>query len=322
VTATIFYDNINEVALAANTFTSAGTPADPTAVSCVITDPGNTAVTHTYGGTAPADIVKVGTGKYTLAIPCSPAVAGSDGLWGFEWIGTGAVSDVQPGTWRVFPANISQLWYIGLEEFKDRLGITDAADDYQAQIAIQAVSQAINGWCGRHFNQVTETRTYMPHNIWLLDIDDLVAVTSFAMDIDGDGIFETAMVKDVDYQLRYGNNLYNRNVTGTARPYRQAQIIQTGKWFPFTWPYTHLDRISITGTWGWPAVPSPVTQACFLMASEYFKLKDAPFGTSGGTEFGTGMIRSTRWVRDMLTPFVNGRTKVGVLAVQAHKEQS
>lgn len=313
MTATIFFDSINEIALLSNTFlNSSGAAADPTTVSCVVTDPGNVAVTHTYNGLAPADIVRVSTGKYTLSVACSPSVAGTDGLWGYEWIGTGAVSDVQPGTWRVLPASVSQLWYIGLEEFKDRLGITDTADDSQAQISIQAVSQAINGFCGRHFNQVTEVRTYQPHNIWLLDIDDLVAVTAFAMDLDGDGIFETSMVQNVDYQLRFGNNLYNKNVTGIARPYRQAQIIQTGKWFPFTWPYTHLDRVQITGTWGWPAVPPPVTQAAFLMASEYFKLKDAPFGTSGGAEFGTGMIRSTRWVREMLTPFVNGRSKVGV----------
>lgn len=252
------------------------------------------------------------TGKYSLSVPCTPAIAGADGLWEGEWIGTGAVSDVQPSTWRVLPENVGQLWYIGLEEFKDRLGITDTADDSQAQIAIQAVTQAINGWCGRHFNRITETRTYQPHNIWLLEIDDLVSVTAFAMDLDGDGVFETSMVQNVDYQLRYGNNLYNGMVTGIQRPYRQAQIIQTGRWFPFTWPYTHLDRIQIQGTWGWPAVPPPVTQAAFLMASEYFKLKDAPFGTSGGTEFGVGMIRSTRWVREMLTPFVNGRSKVGV----------
>jgi hypothetical protein len=286
--------------------------ADPTAVSVVVTDPGNVSVTHTYQGAAPNDIVKVSTGKYTLSVACSPSVAGSDGLWGYDWIGTGAVSDVQPGTWRVLPTNISQAWYIGLEELKDRLGITDTADDSQAQIAIQSVSQAINEFCGRHFNQVTEVRTYRPMNIWLLEIDDLVSVSSFLMDYDGDGIFETTMVKDVDYQLRYGDNLYNKNAIGIARPFRQAQIIQTGKWFPFTWPYTHLDRVQITGVWGWPAVPPPVTQAAFLLASEYFKLKDAPFGTTGNAEFGTGMIRSTPWIRDMLKRYVNPRHAVGV----------
>ena len=109
--------------------------------------------------------------------------------------------------------------------------------------------------------------------------------------------------------------------SGAARPYRQAQIIQTGKWFPFTWPYTHLDRISITGTWGWPAVPAPVMQGTFLIAAQLFKLKDAPFGVAGNSTFGTS-IRSQEWagssmiqgdstLMQMLVPYISGR-KVGV----------
>ena len=124
--------------------------ADPTTVSCVVTDPSGIVTVHTYQGAAPADITKPLVGKYNLVVPCSPGLAGIDGLWSYVWIGTGAVSDVQPGTWRVLPPTIGN-WYIGLEEFKDRLGITDSADDSQAQIAIQSVSNWINVYCGRHF---------------------------------------------------------------------------------------------------------------------------------------------------------------------------
>lgn len=326
MTATVFYDNINEIALLTNTFlNSAGSAADPTTVACVITDPSGTAVTHTYAGAAPADIVKVSAGVYTLSAPCSPAVAGADGLWGGEWIGTGAVSDVQPVTWRVLPAGTSQLWYIGLEEFKDRLSITDNADDYQAQVAIQGTSQAINRHCGRHFNRITSTRTYQPTNIWLLDVDDIVPGTAItvSMDYDGDGIFETPMVNNVDYQLRVGNGMYNTDIYGGGEilPYRQLQIIQTGKWFPFTWPYTHLDRVQIQTTWGWSIVPPPVVQGTFLIAAQLFKLKDAPFGQGGGMSFGTS-VRSQEWaasnmiqgdstLMQLFVPYINSRRKVG-----------
>jgi hypothetical protein len=314
MTSTIFYDNVNEIALISNTFTSAGNPADPTAVSCIITDPSGTAVTHTYAGAAPADIVKVSPGKYTLAVPCSPAVAGADGLWGYEWIGTGAVSDVQPGTWRVLPPNISQSWYIGLEEFKDRLGITDTADDFQAQIAIGSASQAINEHCGRHFNRITETRTYQPHNIWLLDIDDAVPGSAITVNLDlqGNGVYSTPLVQNVDYILRYGNNLFNQNVLGIARPYRQLQIIQTGNWLPFTWPFARLDRVQINTTWGWSQVPSPVVQGTFLLAADLFKLKDAPWGVAGMTDFGVVRIRENPMLNRMLHTFVNPRHRVGV----------
>jgi gp6-like head-tail connector protein len=312
MTATVFYDNVNEIALLASTFLNAsGTAADPSTVSCVVTDPSGTATTHTYAGAFPSDIAKPFAGKYTLSVPCSPALAGIDGLWSYVWIGTGSVSDVQPGTWRVLPTNL-QAWYIGLDEFKDRLGITDTADDSQAQIAIQSVCQWINEYCGRHFSRITEVRTFQPGNVWLLDIDDLVSVTALALDMDGDGVYELHLTQNVDYQLRIGEGQYNANATGIARPYTQVQIIQTGNWLPFTWPYTRLDRVQITGTWGWPAVPPPVTEAAFILAADIFKMKDAPFGVAGVSDLGVTRIQSNPWLVEMLRAYVRMRRKVGV----------
>ena len=312
MTATVFFDNINEIALLATTFLNASqVAADPSTVACIVTDPSGTSVTHTFAGAAPADIAKPFVGKYTLSVPCVPAVAGVDGLWQFEWIGTGAVSDVQPGTWRVLPANVG-TWYIGLEEFKDRLGITDTADDSQAQISIQSVCQWVNEYCGRHFNRITEARTFEPDNIWLLNIDDVVTVSALALDMDGDGVYELSLTQNVDYQLRLGKGLYNVNSTGIARPYTQVQIIQTGKWLPFTWPYTTLNRVQITGTWGWPAVPPGVTEAAFILAADIFKMKDAPFGLAGSADLGVTRISANPWLTEMLRPYVRGRKKVGV----------
>jgi Phage gp6-like head-tail connector protein len=325
MTATVFYDDENEIALATNTFLdSAGSAADPTLVSCVITDPSGTSTTYTYEGASPATIVRVSTGVYTLSIPCSPAVTGVDGLWGGEWIGTGAVSDVQPFTWRVFPADTSQLWYIGIEEFKDRLGITEDTDDFQIQLAIQAASAAVNEHCGRHFNRITETRTFEPRNIWLLEVDDIVPGASIQVNVDlvGDGVFRTPYTLGVDYQLRIGYQQYNVNAYGVPRPYRQLQIINSGNWWPFTWPYTHLDRVQIITTWGWTYVPPPVVNGTFLLAAQLFRLKDAPFGVGGGMNFGTS-VRSQEWAASsllqgdptlvqMFWPYINPRRKVGV----------
>ena len=310
MTATVYYDGPSQIATLAAQFTSSGSPADPTTVSCVVTDPSGTSTTYTV---TPGQITRVTTGSYTLPVPCAPAVTGIDGLWVAVWIGTGAVSDIQPSTWRVMP-QANQAWYIGLEEFKDRLGITDDTDDYQIQIAIQATAQTINDFTGRHFNRITETRTYQPQNIWELEVDDIVpgAAITVNMDVDGDGVFETPMVLNVDYQLRLGNQQYNVNASGTARPYRQLQIIQTGKWCPFTWPYTHLDRVQIQTTWGWSLVPPPVTQGNFLMAAQAFKMKDSPFGTAGNAEFGVLQITSNPMLAMMLSPYVNGKRKVGV----------
>lgn len=312
MTATVFYDGSAEIALLANTFlNSSRVAADPTTVSCVVTDPSGTSVTHTFGGAAPADIVKASTGNYTLSVPCAPAITGIDGLWNFVWIGTGAVSDIQPGTWRVLPTTLS-TWYIGLDEFKDRLGITDSADDSQAQIALQSVCGWINQYCGQHFNRITETRTFVPRELVKLNIDPLVSVTAFNVDRDGDGVYEEPWVQNTDYQLRIGFESYNLNATGFLRPYRQAATVQSGKLFPFIYPFAHLDRVQITGTWGWSQVPPEVAQASFILAADLFKMKDAPFGVSGVSDYGLVRIQANPWLVELLRPYKNTKRAVGV----------
>jgi hypothetical protein len=253
----------------------------------------------------------VSTGKYTLSVGCAPAIPGVDGLWQFEWVGTGAVSDVQPGTWRVLPANVA-TWYIGLEEFKDRIGITDNADDSQAQIAIQTVCGWVNQYTAQHFNRITEARTYVPTNIYKINLDPLVSVTSFAVDRDGDGVFEEPWTQNTDYQLRIGPTSYNLNATGILRPYRQATTIQSGKLFPFVYPFSHQDRVQVTGTWGWFAVPAEVAQATFILAADLFKMKDAPFGVSGTSDFGMVRIQANPWLTELLRPYKNAKRTVGV----------
>ena len=290
MTATVYYDATSQYAQASASFSLNGSPDDPTTVSLVVTDPSGSITTYSV---TIGQIVRTGTGIYTCPILCSPAIVGTDGLWSYVWIGTGAVSDVQPGTWRVLPPTIGN-WYIGLEEFKDRLGITDAADDSQAQIAIQSASNWINVYCGRHFYRVTETRTFQPDDIWRLPIDDVVTITAVNVDMDGDGNFEQSWTQNVDYQLLVGDHDYNPGSTGYARPYGLLQTIQTGKWLPFTWPYTHLDRVQIVATWGWPAVPPAVSQAAFILAADIFKFKDAPFGLAGSVDLGVTRISQIR----------------------------
>lgn len=314
MTASVFYDNVNEIALISNTFQAGGLPADPTTVSCVVTDPSGAQVTHTYAGASPADVTRLSAGKYTLAVACAPAEAGVDGLWGYEWIGTGAVSDVQPGTWRVLPEAVSQLWYVGLEEMKDRLGMEENDQDYALQTSIAAASGWVNEYCGRHFNRITEARTFQPHNVWLLEVDDIVpgADIAVAVDQDGDGIFEQAWTQGTDYQLRLGDGAYNTRATGIIKPYRQIQVVNSGNWLPFTWPYSRLDRVQVTTTWGWPSVPWQVAEATRILAADEFKMKDAPFGIAGVSDLGIMRVQSNPWLVENLRAFVNGRRKVGI----------
>jgi len=311
VSSDVFFDNANEFATLNVTFKVSGVPTDPTAVTCLVTDPAGGQVTHSFGGAAPADIVKVSAGVYKLDVACSPSLTGIEGLWSYAWIGTGAAADVQPGTWRVLALDQAR-WYVGPEELKDRLGQNDTTTDSVIESVCLATSRWIDRYCGRHFFRVTDVRTFQPDSLWLLTTDDIVSVTSLKVDNDGDGVFEQTWTQGVNYQLRIADNQFNQLATGEAKPYTQVQVIGGSNFFPFIWPYVHLDRVQISGVFGWPQVPPVVSQAALLIAADWFKMKDAPWGVAGIADIGVIRVQSNPWIHEQLRPYCRPRGKVGV----------
>jgi len=312
LTATVFYDQVNELATINATFTNlAGVPTNPTATSCIVTDPSGAQVVHTFGGAAPADITNPSAGVFKLDVPCVPSVTGVEGLWSYAFIGTGAASDVQPGTWRVLGLDQSR-WYVGPEELKDRLGQTDTSVDSVITSVCLATSRWIDRFCGRHFFRVTDTRTYQPERLDVLNTDDLTSVTTLKIDNDGDGVFEQTWTQNTNYQLRVGDGQFNQLSFGELKPFTQVQVIGGSSFFPFVFPYVHLDRVQITGVFGWPQVPPVVAQAALIIASDWFKLKDAPWGVAGIADVGVVHINPNPWITQQLRPYFRGRGKVGV----------
>lgn len=312
MTATVFYDNVNELATINATFTNlAGVPTNPTTTTCVVTDPAGVQVVHTFGGAAPADITNPSAGVFKLDVSCVPSVTGNEGLWSYAFIGTGGASDVQPGTWRVLGLDQAR-WYVGPEELKDRLGIPDTANESILTSVCLATSRWIDRYCGRHFFRFTDTRTYQPNDITLLNTDDLVSVTTLKVDNDGDGVYETTWTQNTNYMLRVGDGQFNQMQTGEPKPFTQVQVIGGSNFFPFVFPFAHYDRVQIAGVFGWPQVPPVVAQAALLIASDWFKLKDAPWGVAGIADFGVIHINPNPWISQQLRPYYRGRGKVGV----------
>jgi hypothetical protein len=335
MSAQVYYNSPSEgAAVVPVTFTSlAGTVTDPSTVTCVVTDPTGASTTYNYLTGPNNTITRTSAGNYALNIT-GLTVAG---LYVTTWVGTGNnVQQVSPYTFRLVPLSDvgtgMQLWYTGREELKSRLNITDSTSDYEIQLAIQAVTNWINSYCGRHFYQLSEARTYCPDNIWELHIDDLVSTPSVVssvqvkLDYDGDGTFETSWTQGVNYQLKLGTpgnymDNYNVNAAGVPRPYTQLQVLMGtpgsngvgGGWLPFIWPYTHLDRVQITGTWGWNTIPPSVQHASILLCTDLFKSKDAPWGIAGTAETGLMRVQSNPWAVELLHDYVNTRRKVGVL---------
>jgi hypothetical protein len=292
MSATVFFaDPANEIATLTNTFSVLGVPTDPTVTTLTITDP-------TGAITTPA-VTHVSTGKFSATVACTIA-----GLWLYKWTGTGAAQDTAEGTFTV--SAIDNSFYCSVEELKSRLGVTGTGDDLELTFAVQAASRSVDEICGRYFWRGTDTRTYVPQSIWEQSLDDLVSVTTLKIDRDGDGTFEETWTLNTDYAL----TPYNTGSTGELRPYTGMRITGT-KFLPFTWMWSHLDRIQVTGVFGWPSVPLAVKQASLIAAADLFKLKDAPFGVAGISDFGVMRVKANPIVPALLARYMSGQ-RVGV----------
>ena len=282
----LLFQGASEIAVLSNTFLVGGVPVDPDTVSCTVTDPGGVVVTHSYLGGSPADVSRTGTGAYQLLVPCVTA-----GIWAYVWAGTGAAADVTPGSFTVNPVAMAAN-YTSVEEMKDRLGITDVTSDMTLTRVVRSASRAVDRHCGRHFFPMADTRTYVPYSIWELPVDDVVSVTQLAVDQNGFGVFDQVWVQGVDYELGTGRWEFNTLATGEPRPYTEIRVINAaggGRFFPWTWPFSRLDRVQVQGVFGWPAVPDDVHEATILIATDLYKRKDAPFGVIGVQGGGAGI---------------------------------
>ena len=297
MSATVFYQDANEFATLQNIFKVSGVPTDPSTVTLTVTDP--------TGATSAPSVTHVSAGTYTANVACTVA-----GVWTYLWEGTGTASDAIAGTWTVVTVALGQN-YCTVEELKSRLGITDTADDFELGLAAAGASRAIDEITGRYFWRGSDTRTYIPETISRQSLDDLVSVTSLKVDRDGDGVFEETWTQGTDYALEVAPGKYNAAAKGEQWPYTAAQVITGGKLFPFTWMWSHLDRIQVTGVFGWPAVPLNVKNAAIIAGAQLFRIKDAPFGVAGFGEFGVVRVQSNPQVMWLLHRYINGQ-RIGV----------
>ena len=305
MSSTVFFAGSAELATLTNTFSVSGTPTDPSTVSLVVTDPQGNQVTYAYGGSG--TITRTSAGIYTLNVSST-----IDGLWSYVWIGTGTASDVVAGTWTVAPETPGH-WYTSVAELKSRVGITDTADDFECTLAVQAAAAWVEQFTGRFFWNETGTRTYRNYSIYDVEIDDLVTITQLATDTTGDGTYDTVWTSS-QYQLEVTQHIYNQSAKGEWWPYTKIQAlgIPGGLYLPYVWAWSHQDRVQVTGTFGWLSVPVLVRQASLQLASDYLKLKDAPFGVAGWGEFGAIRVRDNPQIANMLRRYVKPKVKVGV----------
>jgi hypothetical protein len=148
--------------------------------------------------------------------------------------------------------------YASVTNLAEHLRIPDAMDDSSLEVALQAAKAQIDEWCRRTFDPVnpdTDTATERVYTVRGYDVftDDLVDVDS--VELDGSVV--------EDFELEPVNN------PALGRPYQQL-----------VFPTRLSGKVTVTGWFGWPALPAPVKQAAILQAARLSQRRNAQFGVA------------------------------------------
>lgn len=182
--------------------------------------------------------------------------------------------------------------YATRDELQAWAQIDGGAKIGQIDLVLDAASRAVDDWCQRHFWQdgtiaVPVARSFVAFNprlVYLGPFNDLTADVApvLATDTDGDGVFETAWTAG-DFQLLPFNRPDGRPYTSVwAAGSLRFPCGTTGR----------VDRVQVTGVWGWSAVPPPVKTACMIKAARLLTRMQSPHGIAGIGEF--GLVRINR----------------------------
>lgn len=143
-------------------------------------------------------------------------------------------------------------------EYRASVNKDDTSEDAEILTDLTAVSRYMERKLGgRCFNKDASAvkRTFTPTHSSVLDIDDLVLVTTIKIDEDADGSFadETALAT-TDYLLLPRNAA----VGPEPSPYTMVELPS----WSTKGTFTPQCPVEIDAVWGWPAVPAAINRAC------------------------------------------------------------
>ena len=180
--------------------------------------------------------------------------------------------------------------YATLAEVKAAARITDSIDDSLLETAIESSSRDIDAYTERVFfntGATAVTRIYIPENIFLLETDDIISVTSIKSDTTGEGGFDQTWAS-TDYQLEPLNGI----VGGIATPFTRVRAVGD-----YLWPiYEPRDinagqaSVQIVARFGFDSIPSAIKQATILSSLRAYKRYESPTGVLGFSDMGVVRI--------------------------------
>ena len=176
--------------------------------------------------------------------------------------------------------------YATLSDVKAAARITDTIDDSLLEIAIESSSRDIDAYTERVFFSTGATavaRVYIPQDIYLVETDDIISVTTVKSDTGGNGTFDITWAA-TDYQLEPLNGLAG----GIATPATRIRAIGEYLW-PVYEPRnvnSNQASVQVTGVFGFASVPVAIKQATILASLRAYKRYESPTGVLGFSDMG------------------------------------
>lgn len=194
--------------------------------------------------------------------------------------------------------------YATLSELRRFVGVDDSWDDPSLSLALLVGKQRCDDITGRTFDAATvaAARTLHAEDGYRLRLPagwDIQSASGLIIrtDDNDDGTYETTWTIGTDFELEAGIGPSGQSGWPTT-----ALTAVGSRWWPTG---TARRAVQITALWGWPAVPDAVKQATLLLASEAWKLKDAPFGVAAFGDFGPMRVRDNPAVAILLRDYAH-----------------
>jgi len=176
--------------------------------------------------------------------------------------------------------------YATLSDVKAAARITDTIDDGLLEMAIESSSRDIDAYTERVFFSTGATavaRVYIPQDIYLVETDDIISVTTLKSDSTGNGTFDITWASK-DYQLEPLNGLAG----GISTPATRIRAIGDYLW-PVYEPRnvnSNQASVQVTGVFGFASIPSAIKQATILASLRAYKRYESPTGVLGFSDMG------------------------------------
>jgi hypothetical protein len=273
--AQITHGDVGDTWVPQATFKVGGTPTDPTNITVKVRDAAGTVTTlgPVSGATGGSGIVRVSAGVFNTVIPITAA-----GYWYANFTGTGAAAASEDHEYRADPSlfsaagGIDTRALVGLGETKDWLQTQniDTGQDLDLVRVINDISDRFHQEAEREF-KVSGTNPQTR----VFSIGDLPRTQPWYVDGEYMGARNTASrtVKVGDLTSFTAVSILDRDWT-TVLESPAVGLVTGHPMVRATWqPITELElhqtvttlgsgmRLSVTGNWGFPAVPGDVRQA-------------------------------------------------------------